>query len=55
MESVNEKKGPPTGKTIIRSNLGFHLPFPLELFTDKQHKAVCQGIEEEATQASEVG
>lgn len=51
MKSVNKKNRPPTGKTITRTNLSFHLPFLLELFTNEQHKAFCQGTEEEATQA----
>ena len=55
VESVDEKGlhvHVPTGKTITRSNLGFHLPFLLEIFIDKQYKAVGQGAEIKATHAS---
>ena len=49
MESADEKKRLPTNKTIARGNWGFHctsnLAFLLEIFIDKQHKAVGQSTE----------
>ena len=49
MESADEKKRVPTGKTIARGNLGFHCSFLLEIFIDKQSKAVGKGAEIKAT------
>ena len=58
MELVDEKKQLPTGKTITRGNLGFHCAsvcsFCLEIFIDKQLKAVGNGTEIKAAQAKAV-
>ena len=54
MESADEKKRLPAGKTIARGNwlpLHFHLPFLLAIFIDKQRKAVSQSAEIKGIQA----
>ena len=59
LKLVDKKKRLPTSKTIAKGNLGFHCTsvcsFLLEIFIDKQHKAVGQGAEIKSTQASQLG